>query len=186
ERLVEQLNPTRSMAHHPLFQVCMAFQNNVRPEVMDIDGISVEQLELFRRPVKFDLDFDLGELPTEDPGAPMAAGVVSYATDCCDRSTIERLVTWFGRVIETVVADPAVVVGEVSLLDGGERDLVVARGAGAGVGARVGLVSEVLAGAVAADAGGPAVVDGVRVVSYGELDEWSARVAWVLIEAGGC
>src|SRR6202012_3768853 len=27
-------------------------------------------------------------------------------------------------------------------------------------------------------------VDGVRVVSYGELDEWSTRLAWGLIEAG--
>ena len=32
ELLVEQLNPVRSTAHHPLFQVAMAFQNNVRPE----------------------------------------------------------------------------------------------------------------------------------------------------------
>ena len=33
ELLVEQLNPVRSTAHHPLFQVAMVFQNNVRPEV---------------------------------------------------------------------------------------------------------------------------------------------------------
>ena len=44
ERLVEQLNPVRSTAHHPLFQVLMVFQNNVRPEVA-LDGVSVEPLE---------------------------------------------------------------------------------------------------------------------------------------------
>ncbi len=37
ELLVEQLNPVRSTAHHPLFQVAMVFQNNVRPEVA-LDG----------------------------------------------------------------------------------------------------------------------------------------------------
>ena len=38
ELLVEQLNPVRSTAHHPLFQVAMAFQNNVRPEVWRSTG----------------------------------------------------------------------------------------------------------------------------------------------------
>jgi hypothetical protein len=78
-----------------------------------IDGVSVEPLPMFTHTAKYDLDFGLGEVPTEDPGAPMAAGMVTYATDLFDRATIERLVTWFGRVIEAVVADASVVVGEV-------------------------------------------------------------------------
>ena len=184
ERLVEQLNPVRSTAHHPLFQVGMAFQNNVRPEVVAIDGVSVEQLAVFTRTAKYDLDFDLSEAPTEDPAAPMAAGVVSYATDLFDRATIERLVTWFGRVVEAVVADASVVVGEVSLLDRGERDLVLSGWAGVGAPAPVGVAPALLAAAVAADPDAVAVVDGVRSVSYRELDEWSSRLARVLIEAG--
>ena len=183
ELLVEQLNPVRSTAHHPLFQVAMAFQNNVRPEVA-LDGVSVEQLAVFTRTAKFDLDFELSEVPTEDPAAPMAAGVVSYATDLFDRATIERLVTWFGRVIEAVVADASVVVGEVSLLDRGERDLVLSEWSGAGVGAPVGVAPQLLAAAVAADPDAVAVIDGARTVSYRELDEWSTRLARVLIEAG--
>ena len=151
ELLVEQLNPVRSTAHHPLFQVAMAFQNNVRPEVVAFDGVSVEPLAAVTRTAKFDLDFQLGEVPTEDPAAPMAAGVVTYATDLFDRATIERLVTWFGRVIEAVVADASVVVGEVSLLDRGERDLVLSGWSGAGVGAPVGVAPQLLAAAVAAD-----------------------------------
>src|SRR5271166_6365048 len=137
ELLVEQLNPVRSTAHHPLFQVAMAFQNNVRPEVA-IDGVSVEPLAADTRTAKFDLDFQLSEVPGEDPGAPMAAGVVTYATDLFDRASIERLVGWFGRVIEAVVADASVVVGEVSLLDRGERDLVLSGWSVAGVTAPVG------------------------------------------------
>jgi hypothetical protein len=38
---------------------------------------------------------------------------VTYATDLFDRASIERLVGWFGRVIEAVIADASVVVGEV-------------------------------------------------------------------------
>ena len=115
----------------------------------------------------------------------MAAGVVSYATDLFDRSTIERLVGWFGRVIEAVVADASVVVGEVSLLDRGERDLVLSGWSGAGVGAPVGV-----APAVVGRGGGRRPGRGggdrrcARAVSYRELDEWSTRLARVLIEAG--
>ena len=184
ELLVEQLNPVRSTAHHPLFQVAMAFQNNVRPEVAAIDGGSVEQLTVSTRTAKFDLDIQLSEVPSEDPGAPMAAGVVTYATDLYDRSTVERLVTWFGWVIEAVVADASVVVGEVSLLDRGERDLVLSGWSGAGVGAPVGVAPALLAAAVAADPDAVAVLDGARGVSYRELDQWSTRLARVLIEAG--
>ena len=182
ELLVEQLNPARSAAHHPLFQVAMAFQNNVRPEVA-IDGVSVEQLAVDTRTAKFDLDIQLSEVPTEDPAAPMAAGLVMYATDLFDRATIERLVTWFGRVIEAVVADASVVVGDVSLLDRGERDLVLSGWSGAGVGAPVGVAPQLLAAAVAADPDAVAVIDGARELSYRELDEWSTRLARVLIEA---
>ena len=114
----------------------------------------------------------------------MAAGLVLYATDLFDRATIERLVTWFGRVIEAVVADASVVVGDVSLLDRGERDLVLSGWSGAGVGAPVGVAPQLLAAAVAADPDAVAVIDGARELSYRELDEWSTRLARVLIEAG--
>ena len=185
ELLVEQLNPVRSTAHHPLFQVGMAFQNNVRPEVA-LEGLSVDPLGVVTRTAKFDLDFDLSEVPAEDPAAPMAAGVVNCSTDLFDRSTIERLVTWFGRVIEAVVADASVVVGDVALLDRGERDLVLSGWSGAGVGAPVGVAAQLLAAAVAADADvAVAVIDGARGLSYRELDAWwKTRLARVLIEAG--
>ena len=126
ERLVEQLNPVRSMAHHPLFQVSMVFQNNVGPQV-SLDGVSVEQIAADTHTAKFDLDIQLVEVLTADGAAPMAAGVVSYATDLFDRATIERFAGWFGRVIEAVVADASVVVGQLSLLDHEERDQVVYR-----------------------------------------------------------
>ena len=183
ELLVERLNPSRSTSHHPLFQVLVVFQNNVRPDVV-LDGASIEPLSMDTHTAKFDLDFQLSEVTGEAAGAPMCAGTVTYATDLFDRSTIERLVGWFGRVIEAVVADSSVVVGEVALLDGGERALVLDRWSGADVTAAVGLGPELLAAAVAADPDGLAVVDGVRQWSYRELDEASNRLARVLIEAG--
>ncbi|OBH51075.1 non-ribosomal peptide synthetase, partial [Mycobacterium sp. E2479] len=184
ERLVEQLNPARSTAHHPLFQVAMVFQNNVRPEPLAFDDVGVEPLGGSTRTAKFDLDFHLSEVRPENSDAPMAAGVVTYATDLFDRTTIERLVTWFGRVIEAVAADASVVVGDVALLDGSECDLVLSAWSGIGVEAPAGVAPQLLAAAVSADADAAALIDGARELSYQELDEWSTRLARVLIEIG--
>ncbi|HTX95536.1 MAG TPA: amino acid adenylation domain-containing protein, partial [Mycobacterium sp.] len=184
ERLVEELNPVRSAAHHPLFQVLMVLQNNVRPEGFASEGVSVEQWAVPTRSARFDLDFELVEVPTDEPGTPKAAGSVTYATDLYDRETIERLVHRFGRLLDAVVADPSVVVGDISLFDCGERDLVQSKWACAGARAPVGMAPQLLAAAVATDPEAVAVVDGARTMSYRELDEKSTRLARVLIEAG--
>ncbi|MBP2455951.1 amino acid adenylation domain-containing protein [Mycolicibacterium lutetiense] len=183
ELLVEQLNPTRSTSHHPLFQVALVFQNNVRPEVA-LEGAGIEPMSMVTRTAKFDLDVDIREVPDERSGAPMATGVLTYATDLFDRSTIERLVGWFGKVVGAVVADSSVVVGEVGLLDGPERKLLLHKWSGAGIDAQVGLAPELLATAVAADPEALAVVDHLREFTYRELDEVSNQLARVLIEAG--
>ncbi|MGH3581002.1 MAG: amino acid adenylation domain-containing protein, partial [Mycobacterium sp.] len=180
----EQLNPVRSTTHHPLFQVFMAFQNNVRPDGFAFDALSVEPLTVLTGTAKFDLEFEFSEVPTDDPGAPMGGGVVTYSTDLFDRATVERLIAWFGRLVEAVVADSSVVVGDVPLLDRGERDLVLSGWSGAGLAAAVEVAPHLLTAAAVADPDAAAVIDGTREVSYRELDEWSTRLARVLIETG--
>ncbi|WP_157163564.1 non-ribosomal peptide synthetase, partial [Nocardia aobensis] len=103
-----------------------------------------------------------------------------YADDDIARH-ITRLEMLVDRLL---VADASVTVGEVSLLATGERDLVLSKWSGARVAAPVGLAPQLLAAAVAACPAAPAVVDAAREVSYRELDQWSTRLARVLIEAG--
>nr|CRL66696.1 linear gramicidin synthetase subunit D [Mycolicibacterium malmesburyense] len=187
ELLVEHLNPVRSTSHHPLFQVGMLFQNNVRPEGAAFDGITVEPLEMSVGTSKWDLDFDFGEVPTEDPNAPMAAGTVTYATDLYDRSTIERLVAWFGRVLEAVVADASVAVGEMTLLDAGEQSVLDEVGNRAVLTGPVHTVASIPEAFVEQAARTPQAVAlrcGQVSLTFRELDEMSNRLAHLLAAQG--
>ncbi|WP_156803231.1 class I SAM-dependent methyltransferase, partial [Mycobacterium gordonae] len=82
----------------------------------------------------------------------------SYLTEVFDTAAVERIAGFYRRVLGAVVVDASVVVGEVSLVDGGERELVLSGWSGDAVGAPVGLVGQVLAAAVAADPEAVAVI----------------------------
>ena len=58
ERLVELLDPARSTARHPLFQVMLAFQNMART-ALELPGLTVAGVELTIPFAKFDLQFEM-------------------------------------------------------------------------------------------------------------------------------
>ncbi|WP_432077261.1 condensation domain-containing protein, partial [Streptomyces wuyuanensis] len=90
ERLVEILNPARSMARHPLFQVMLTFHNNARPD-LDLPGIQAQAVAAGRMAARFDLSFSLGEAHAPD-GAPAGlAGRVDYRTDLFARTTVRQI-----------------------------------------------------------------------------------------------
>ena len=68
ERLVEVLNPARSLSHHPLFQVMLAFQNDARVS-LDLPGLRTSFEEVPVASAKFDLSFALAEERAPD-GTP--------------------------------------------------------------------------------------------------------------------
>ncbi|MFI7019624.1 condensation domain-containing protein, partial [Streptomyces sp. NPDC050164] len=104
EHLVEVLNPVRSMASHPLFQVMLAFQNNAAPH-FELPGLATEIDQLNTQTAKFDLLVNITEQHDED-GAPAGlTGFLEFSTDLFDRGTVEGLVERFGRVLAGVVAD---------------------------------------------------------------------------------
>ena len=60
ERLVEVLNPERSLSRHPLFQVMLALQNNA-PASVELPGLTMAFEAVTTASAKFDLSFALGE-----------------------------------------------------------------------------------------------------------------------------
>ncbi|MFE3698557.1 non-ribosomal peptide synthase/polyketide synthase, partial [Nocardia tengchongensis] len=124
ERLVEVLNPTRSQARHPLFQVMLSFQEMSHGS-MELPGLTVSADELEVDIAKFDLQWTLTEqrgLGGEPAGLSV---VLSYATDLFDAATVTEFGQRFMRVLETAVSAPDTVVRDIDVLDAGERDTVV-------------------------------------------------------------
>ncbi|MFC7449339.1 non-ribosomal peptide synthase/polyketide synthase [Rhodococcus daqingensis] len=122
ERLVEVLDPNRSTARHPLFQVALSFQN-LTPTSFTLPGLEVAQVEADLQAAMFDLHLTM----TERPEGGIAASL-TYATDLFDESTVAGFAARFLRVLETVSSDPTVVVGDVDVLGDLEwRELVEAR-----------------------------------------------------------
>ncbi|NUK35309.1 amino acid adenylation domain-containing protein [Streptomyces lunaelactis] len=122
ERLVELLNPDRSTAYHPLFQVMFAWQNFAQAD-FDLPGLRVDFVPVITGTAKFDLFFNLTEV-TETTGRE-AQGLIEYATDLFDRETVEAMAARFVRVLRQLVADPQIRVGRVDVLEPAERELVL-------------------------------------------------------------
>ena len=101
ERLVEVLNPARSLSRHPLFQVMLAFQNDASRAdgtgqseggaALEFAGLQARVETVASASAKFDLSVSLAEQRGRD-GAPAGiAGVLEYSSDLFERSTVEVL-----------------------------------------------------------------------------------------------
>ncbi|MBF6170939.1 non-ribosomal peptide synthetase [Nocardia blacklockiae] len=181
ERVVEALDPVRSTAHHPLFQVMLSVHDDT-PEVVRLPGLEVAGEPIDSGAAKFDLQFTLTQSWTADRAPGGVEVHLTYATDLFGASTAELLAERFVRVLSAVVARPRRAVGDIDLLTARERSALVPAHGGPAVAARP--LPDCFAAALAA---GPDRV-ALRAVSgewtYRELDERANRLARALIARG--
>src|SRR5258708_23684654 len=100
ERLVEVLNPARSLARHPLFQVMLTLQNNAAAS-LELAGLGSAFEPVASASAKFDLSVSLAEQRGADGRPAGIAGVVEYATDLFDRASVAALA---GRPVRPLAA----------------------------------------------------------------------------------
>ncbi|HWN42365.1 MAG TPA: amino acid adenylation domain-containing protein [Thermoanaerobaculia bacterium] len=121
ERLVEELQPERSLSHAPVFQVVLALQN--LPEAdLDLGEVTLSRLPIDGGAAQVDLALFL--IPSAQYG--MLARM-DYASYLFDPDTVERLLGHFHRLLEGVTAEGAdgLRISELSLLSREEREQVV-------------------------------------------------------------
>src|ERR1039457_1362154 len=119
ERLVELLNPARSPAPNPLFQVMLGFE--ARAEIsldeisLDLPGLSATMLSTNSGRAKFDLNIELFERSGN------VVGSVEYAADLFDRGTAEALAARLVGVLRAVASDPGQAISQIDVLLPKER-----------------------------------------------------------------
>ncbi|UPG67492.1 amino acid adenylation domain-containing protein [Gordonia hongkongensis] len=182
ERIVSELNPERSTAHHPLFQVALAFQN-LSDVHLDLPDLRVSRAQADTGICQFDLQVVLAESYTEDGTAQGLSGTVMFARDLFDPGTVAGIASRLHRVLDAIVDDATTPVGDIDWLGGAERAELLAK-VGPGAVAEPVLLPEIFAAAVVADPDGAAVICGDVELSYGELDRRSNRLARYLIDNG--
>ncbi|MFF4431012.1 amino acid adenylation domain-containing protein [Streptomyces sp. NPDC001513] len=180
EHLVEVLNPERSTAYHPLFQVMFTWENDAWIE-LDLPGLERARFEVLATPTaKFDLEFNY----FSDPAGPGMLCYLEYATDLFDRSTAQSVVDRYLRVIREVVASPDRPVALAPVLDEAELDTVVREFNDTAVELPGLTVAELFERQAAATPDAVALEAGDEVLTYRALDARASRVAQELAARG--
>ncbi|MGW2048295.1 non-ribosomal peptide synthase/polyketide synthase [Streptomyces sp. NPDC001858] len=183
EHLVEALNPSRSLSHHPLFQAVLAVQNAPMGR-FSLPGLDVATYAVATGTAKFDLGVSLVEQFGPDGSPAGIVGAVEYATDLFDRSTVAALATRWTRLLEAVTADPDRSIGRIELLDADERHRLLERGDATARGVAAVPVPQAFTAQVAATPDAVALVCGDAELTYRQLNARANRFAHALIAQG--
>ncbi|MGS2808886.1 condensation domain-containing protein [Nocardia sp. MW-W600-9] len=179
ERLVEELNPVRSTAHHPLFQVSLAFQNNETP-TLDLPGVDVSMMTVPVRSSRFDLLLHVGG-DAADAGFTCS---LEFATDLFDRSTVRDIGRRLVGVLEQAVADPTTRADEFGILIEADQHRALEWSHGDVCAVPATRVDRMVAARAARHPEAIAVIHGERRLTYGQLLARAERLAGVLAAAG--
>src|ERR1700724_2306024 len=176
ERLVEVLNPARSLSHHPLFQVMLAFQNNAAVR-FDVPGLATRFAPVATASAKFDLSVSLREERDADGTPAGIVGGIEYATDPFDGASVETLAGRFIRLLEAAGGDPERAIGSLDILGEEERDTILQVWNDTAQPVPPATLPELFAAQVAKTPDAIAVAFEEQTLSYGELDRRANRLA---------
>jgi amino acid adenylation domain-containing protein/non-ribosomal peptide synthase protein (TIGR01720 family) len=183
DQLVEVLNPERSAAYHPLFQVMLTFHNTAHAS-LDLPGVTAESLDPAGRVAKFDLTLSLAE---EEAGGGAPAGLdcfFEYRTDLFDRATVERTADQYLRLLRAAVLDAEAPLSTLEILDPEQRHTLLTDWNDTGAGTDLATLPELFERRVARTPDAVALVCGGTSLTYRELNARANRTARRLIRHG--
>src|SRR5690606_22791791 len=185
ERVVEEVNPPRSLARHPLYQVALVLQNTATADAEGFVGLDTTVMPVGTGGAKF----DLAAAFTETHGADGAPGGIQafleYATDLFDADGAERLLARLIALLDAVTADPDRPIGLADILTREERRRILHDWNGTAAERPADrLTHEMVAAHATGTPDATAVVHQGRPLSYAELDTRANRLAHRLAAVG--
>jgi amino acid adenylation domain-containing protein len=183
EYLVEVLNPVRSLAHHPLFQVMLAVQNTPEGD-FELPGLRVFSAPAPTGTAKFDLAWNLAERHGAGGNPAGIEGVIEYASDLFDPATVEALAARWVRLLEAVVADPDRPISRIDLLSADERARLLVGYNDTARPVRAGCLPVLFEAQVQATPGATAVAFETTTLTYAQLNARANQLAHALITWG--
>ncbi|TQF71314.1 non-ribosomal peptide synthetase [Pseudoalteromonas luteoviolacea] len=114
DKVVEELQPERSLSHSPLFQVMLVLQNNEDGE-LELPGLSLSPIKQSGAVAKYDLTLEVSE---SDEGLHL---VWEYDTDLFVQETIKRLASHFELLLEGLTGNPEKPVFSIEMLSEAEK-----------------------------------------------------------------
>jgi len=183
ERLVEVLNPPRSLARHPLFQVMLVLQNNEQP-VPDMPGLRVAAMQFGTGMARFDLSLSLHEEYGNDGTPAGLTGILEYSADLFDRSTAQAFGGRLTRLLAAASHQPDQHVASLDILDPAERELVLRTHNDTGPVVPPATFPDLFEAQVRRTPDAPAVSCAERPLTYAEVNARASRIAHQLIGRG--
>ena len=175
ERLVEALQPERSLSHAPFFQVMLLLQNLPTGE-LQLPGLTLQPLEAQTSTAKFDLS-----LYATEHGDWLHLSLV-YDQELFDAATAERMLGHYHALLRALAADPGQRVGAVPLLPAaGRAPLLLREPEGFAEADTAQSIAARFASVAARHPGHTAVRGASRSRTYAELDRAANRIAHALL-----
>src|SRR5206468_5620061 len=178
EKIVEGVQPPRSLSYTPIFQVMFALQNQPAA-AFNLPGVNVESLRREYDTAKFDLTLFVNEIEN-------GLGCwLEYNTDLFGADTTQRLLEHFETLLAGIVANPNERIAQLPLLKESERQqLLVDWNDTHAEFPQVQSVHELFEAQVAKTPEATALVWGAERLNYRELNARANQLARYLRSAG--
>ncbi|MEV6986122.1 amino acid adenylation domain-containing protein [Sphaerisporangium sp. NPDC051017] len=173
EKVVEEVNPSRNLSHSPLFQVMFGMSvPGSRDTGWMAEGVTAATERLSHGLSKYDVSVNVQE---HDDGS--FEGTWQYDVSLFDKQTAATMTAHLVRLIQAFAKSDDLVVTQAQMLGDSEQRELLTRWNDTAAEFEDAGVHEFFVRQAERSPGAPAVVQGERRITYGELASWSAAIA---------